>query len=244
MVTLGFTLAWTTAACGRLGFTDQLDANPGGDAPVDDAPGSDALLRPCTGPVIFDDHFDDGAAGPLFGVEGDTEVAVTETGGEVVFELAGVLSMYTFRSYRTLTTYPLAGLCVVFEVSQFPAADGASAFAKIFDTTTVAETFLYRSGGNGIMSFRTQVGATYGTGTVDQYVDIEFDPALRFWRLQQIGNRTYWDVSTDGTHFVEYARHDDLFSEPDVYVDFGAGTVLDVADAGIIAFERITVRGP
>jgi hypothetical protein len=242
-------IAWVCAmaACGRVGFEPRVTSDAGvpRDAPSDVTP--DALeVGPCAGPTIFDDTFGDGAAGPLFFSPATAaEITVTETGGEILFDLAGPVTTRGYGVYRSVASYPLAGLCVVIDVSRLVTCAECGTFLKLFDSTTAAEHFAYSFEGRLWLAMRTHINATDGAGTIDHFHNIELDLAAeRFWRIEQVGNLTYWDTSADGVRYQRHTEVSDLFVDPAVVVSFGAGTEAPVTNGGIAAFQQVTAYGP
>ena len=230
-------LASLAAACGRHGF----DAR--GDAAADAAPDAQQFAR-CSGTLIFDDEFDAPGAGPVFMLNTGTEIPATEVGGELVFDLSGAITGRQYRAYRSVTTYPLDGLCLVAEVTSIATCEPCGTYLKIYDTAQAAELYAYR-GPPDELSMRTHVNAIMGSGTVEHFFDIPFDLVnTRFWQIRHVGTATYWETSADGLAFTRHTQKLDLFTESAVSITLGAGTPVSTSNGGIASFQRVTAYGP
>jgi hypothetical protein len=222
------------ASCGRFDF-DPMDVSTNADA---------AVIGRCAGTPIFDDDFDAAGAGPIFLLSTTaTEITASETGGELTFDLTGPITGRAYRSYRTVNAYPLAGLCVVVEVSRVVTCASCGTYMKIFDTSHAAEHYAYQDA-ELTLSMRTHVNATAGAGTIDRFLATPHDATTAFWQIRQVGNITSWETSADGLSFVQRFEVADLFTEPDVFVTMGAGTTTVTSNGGIAGFQRITATGP
>ena len=231
-------LASLAAACGRVGFDARSDAT------ATDASSADAqLLAPCGGTLLFDDDFDVPGAGPVFVLNAGTDITANEVGGELVFDLSGTITGRQYRAYRSVTTYPLDGFCVVAEITRIATCEPCGTYVKIYDTAQAAELYAY-SGAPDELSMRTHVNATMGSGTVEHFFDIPFDLSTRFWQIRQVGAATYWETSPDGVQFTRHTQKLDVFTESSVAITLGAGTPVSTSAGGIASFQRVTAYGP
>ena len=224
-------------ACGRIDFSaTPRDASVDGPA---DAAGDaiEPIIAPACGDSLhFRDDFDDGIAAPLFVVDNDPGISMSESGGSANVDFQATVGANQFAFYRSTTTYPAADLCVIAEVSALPQNSDGFALLKVRAAGREAEFFMSR----GVFHLRT-----HDAGALEDVVGIGVDTALRFWRVRVQNDVVSWDVSTDNITYFERHSLPGLFVEPNADILIGGGTA-DTSTTGVdvAKFESVTATGP
>ncbi|MDQ3369432.1 MAG: hypothetical protein M3680_28735 [Myxococcota bacterium] len=229
--------------CGRIGY----DARPG-DADADDGsvdaildgPLRDAIMPgACGATALINDPFDDGVAAPAFTLNTSGGLTASESNGRFSVQFPGSVSASNDASYRSVTAYPVAGLCATVEVVQRP-VNGAAIFAQLRTAQLGVALFAH----DDIIELRTEQSSGPGSGIVVR-ATLPLDlVAHRFWRLRQVGTTTLWETSADGSQFVTHAMVDGFFTASTCLFELGAGAPVDVTAGGAAAFESATAFGP
>jgi hypothetical protein len=228
------------SACGRLDFEARpRDAAQALDQAIDtvviDSP-ADATLAPACGamPLLLDD-FDNQIPGPLFSVNNDPNITMSEDNGAAEINFGLTVAPNNFAFYNSTSSFPLGGLCVVAEVLEIP-SNGGYALLKLRSSTSEAEFFVSKDS----LELRTHENMVIDTITL-----FEPDATLRFWRFRIQNDAVSWDLSADGVTYFEYRIAPGLFGGANAFITLGAGAAnLGTTGMAIARFERITATGP
>lgn len=217
------------AACGRVGFDPQRDAQ------TFDAPSDAPSGITCVHPNVADD-FTDPAVSPDWFVGSDPGIVIAETGGELVITLASSVSVSTYGEYSFMTNQDLRDRCATVTVAGTPTPG-----------PTAEMTFNISDGGAGqyiaFSILNNQIGAYFTpSGSPIKLAQIAFDPvAHKILRLRESAGTLFWEMSPDAVHFTT------LFSEPTPFdfssgnVTMAAGTFGSVAAPGAARFDNFDI---
>lgn len=192
------------------------------------------VAEPCGATVLMQDGFDDATPAPLFFSYTNSGLTLRETAGRFEVVFGANVGSDRYAGYKTVTTYPVDGLCGVAEVAQVPSGEGI-AFYKWWSSAQQVEFIVYR----GRLEFRTHLNRAVATLS-----SVSFDPVQhRFLRLRHQGGVTSWDTSMDGVTFVKQTSTTFL-TQTALAFEVGGGAIGAVSNGGVAAFERALVTGP
>jgi hypothetical protein len=220
------------SACGRIDF----QARPR-DAAIDTVADAmpDGIVAPsCGPPILMQDEFDDGVAAPLFVVDNDPGMTMSEAGGTANANFGVTVAEDQFAFYRSAQTFPVDGLCVVVEVKQLP-QNGGFGLLKVRAGSREAEFFT---------SLSTFDLRTHDTNVLQTIDSVAFDPTLRFWRIRVQDDTVYWDLSSDAVTYHQQLAKPGLFVTTTADAILGGGASSGgTTGADAARFERIVVTG-
>jgi hypothetical protein len=176
------------------------------------------------------DDFADGAPGPKFRVDGDTETCAVESGGRVVIALPQPLSSTYFCYYETLNNYDLTCDSVVLKVPE------------VAGPTFGVQTYLYvgPDAAHRVMVVVENGAYLFSTDAVDFSSAGRYDPAFPWWRLREASvggqRKVIFETSSDAVAWRQNYSVARPFALNDVKVAFGAGAYRAVSSSGTGAF--------
>jgi len=227
---------WLTA-CGRLDFESApRDAAVADDAPVDVADAAEPVVAPtCGASLIFRDDFTNAIPGPLFSVNNDPGITMSENNDRANVNFQATVPANNFAFYTTTAKYTVADLCVIADVATLPQNEGF-ALLKVRAGMREVEFFVSKS----LFHLRT-----HENSALEDIVGIAPDAALRFWRVRVQNNIVHWDTSTDDITYLERHARADWFTDTTADIIIGGGAAdPGTTGADIAQFESVTATGP
>lgn len=159
---------------------------------------------------------------------------MSQTGGQLVINLAGGLSSYTSDEYMSVNTYDLTNSQFVIEVPQFPnpyqGAEQKVLLLLDFDNYIrfAADGYYY--------NLELTTGGIGNAGYIDPFPTTD-----RWWRIRESGGTIYWDSSANGTTWTNLRSVAATFSLTSLKVVIGAGCWQNVANPGTVKFDNINL---
>ena len=204
------------AGCGRIDFAPSR-------------PDADGAAGRCNAITRFADDFEDGAdvGGMWVGAYADPGTSATEAGGNLVLTLAPNSPGPTYVGYTATRFYDLREHRITFEVSQIANGNAVTAAGIVFGPTT-----------------HVRIGTQRGMIIVAQLIENgyselatrAYDPAQRFWAIEEHSGQLRFLTSSDGASFVTIYEGPAPFDVSVVAPTMYAGTDAAIANPGAARF--------
>lgn len=239
------------AGCGRVGFGAAGDGGAGGD----DAPGGggdgavtggdgaapDAgpIASGCGTTVIIDDDFTT-AGTPGWTLVNTGSFNTAKLSGIQRFSVNANATANTRAAYQQSMSNPLAGTCVIAELSLASSAAMLRSYLRIGAPTKNLE--IYVEAGQLWARFTTNGGGTTGTTG-----PVAYSPAqMRFLRIRSTGSQTYaLEYGPSLTTWNSLGSQGGALVDPSpTFVEFGALAAGNQTVASTVEFERVLMLGP
>ena len=239
------------AGCGRIGF-GASDGGPGGGG--DDAPGggdgaitggdgamADAapLATGCGDTVIIDDSFTT-AGTPGWTLVNTGSFNTAKLGGIQRFSVNANATADTRAGYQQAMSNPLAGTCVIAELSQASNAASLRSYLRIGAPAKNLE--IYIEAGQLWGRFTTNGGGTTGTTGPTPYSATQ----MRFLRIRSAGAQNYaLEYGPNLTTWNSFGVQGGQLVDPSpTFLEFGALAAANQTVASTVEFERVLMLGP
>jgi hypothetical protein len=202
--------------------TSNPDADPG-------APDGSVTAGRCGGLQLLADDFADGTVSPLWYDWADTGTSVTETGGQLLVNIAAGTAD-AWAGYSSASLYDLTDSAFEAEVAQ---VGGVYTILEVRSWDAPRAQLLVENG-------TTLIAGVFNTADEGQRNSIAFAADQhRYWRIREAAGTTYWETSPDRADWTELHSEANPFPPEHVHgIVSGGGQVSAGPDE--VRFERVS----